>query len=167
MLSFSEVNSGGSQLKFTVLDYGGITRGSFVGEVVVPLAELRDQTIHEAWLDLYSRTGNRVEGQLNVKLHWIHSKVTFFAMRVSIICFKVKYHMLAAEKWKEAYAREHEELEEYQKHLALLWDPFQGMSHFKTVYENPRGSVKTESGIGNFDKKFFGMVQNITIKLCK
>ncbi len=74
------MNSGGSQLKFTVLDYGGITRGSFVGEVVVPLAELRDQTIHEAWLDLFERTGAKTQGQLNVKLHWIHSKVFVLVM---------------------------------------------------------------------------------------
>ena len=74
-ISLSEVNSGGSQLKISVLDYGGITRGNFVGEVVVPLAELRDQTIHEAWLDLFAKNGTKTQGQVNVKLHWIHSKV--------------------------------------------------------------------------------------------
>lgn len=72
---------------------------------------------------------------------------------------------MAAEKWKEAYGKEHEELEEYQRHLANLWDPFQGMSQFKTTYENPRGSVKTESGISGFDRKFFHTVKTVASKL--
>ena len=69
------MNSVNSQLKFTVLDYGGMTRGGFVGDVTVPVRDLGDQTIHEVWLDIFDKVGNKVQGQLNVKLHWVHSKV--------------------------------------------------------------------------------------------
>lgn len=76
------------------MDYGGITRGSFVGEAQVALSELREQTIQDVWLDLYEKNGVRTQGQLNVKLHWIHSKVLFIAKQFSkliylgqILCF--------------------------------------------------------------------------------
>ena len=69
------MSTGRGQLKFSVLDEGGITGSNFIGEVVVPLTELKDQTIHDTWLDLFDRSGNRIQGELNVKLQWIHSKV--------------------------------------------------------------------------------------------
>lgn len=71
----SEVNNPNSMLKFSVLDQGGLGRIGFLGEVVVPLSELKDQTIHDTWLDLFDKNGVKTQGELEVKLHWIHSKV--------------------------------------------------------------------------------------------
>jgi len=143
-----EVATGTSQLKFSLNDYGGLTGGNVIGEVVVPLTELKDQTIHDTWLDLFDRNGRRVQGDLNVKLHWIHSKV--------------KYYATAAEKWKEAYEKECEELEELHRYLENLWDPFQGMSQFKAGDGYMRHSAKSE--IGAFDRRVHHAVTNVTSK---
>lgn len=57
------------------MDYGSITRNSLIGEAEVALTELADQTIHEAFLDLFDQDGRVTQSKLNVKLQWIHSKV--------------------------------------------------------------------------------------------
>lgn len=80
----------------------------------------------------------------------------------------MKYHALTAEKWKETYMKEQEELEEYQRYLINLWEPFQAMSQFKgNADQLPRGSVKSDSGLGAFDKRLILTVQNVTSKFRK
>ena len=67
-----EVVNPDSQLRFAVYDQ---SRSDFDGEVIVPLKELKDQNIHDVWLDLFEKNGFKGKGQLHVKLQWIHSKV--------------------------------------------------------------------------------------------
>ena len=68
------VVSGSSQLRLTVSNQGGIIGDNFLGEIVVPLNGLKDQTINDTWFDLYDRNGAKLTGELNAKLQWIHSK---------------------------------------------------------------------------------------------
>lgn len=67
-----EVVNPDSQLRFAVFDQ---LKNDFEGEVIVPLKELKDQNIHDVWLDLFEKTGYKGRGQIHVKLQWIHSKV--------------------------------------------------------------------------------------------
>jgi hypothetical protein len=112
-----DVAKSSSQLRFVVLDGQKYNKRDFEGEVIVLLEELKDQNIHDVWLDLFDKNGQKTRGQLHVKLQWIHSKVI--------------YHTLYAQKWFEYYKKEDEELQEYERYLQSLHDPFTGMKTVK------------------------------------
>lgn len=96
-----------------VYDRANFAQDSFEGEVVVPLRELSDQNIHDVWLDLFEKQGYRGKGQLHGKLQWIHSKAKYFAM--------------VAQKWFENLKKEEDELQEYERYINMLHDPFPGL----------------------------------------
>jgi hypothetical protein len=92
-----EVVNPESQIRFAVFDQAR-SREDFEGEVIVPLKELRDQNIHDVWLDLFTRTGQKGRGQIHVKLQWIHSKVL-------IIYFFLKYRPSTMQWWLKSGMR--------------------------------------------------------------
>ena len=75
---YSDIIKSSSQIRFVVLDSSKFNKKEFEGEVIVLLEELKDQNIHDVWLDLFDKNGNKTRGQLHVKLQWIHSKVLLF-----------------------------------------------------------------------------------------
>ncbi len=52
---------------------------NFHGFVRVNMMDLRDQLIHELWLDLLTLEGKPGLGKIRLSFQWIHSNVTFFA----------------------------------------------------------------------------------------
>ena len=83
-LTFDVVNPD-SLLKFTVINNDPQRGDTSVGEVIVPLSELKDQNIHDDVLDLYDPYGQLAEGKLHVKLQWVHSKVKFKPLRLLLL----------------------------------------------------------------------------------
>ena len=74
----SDIIKSSSQIRFIVIDTSKFNKKDFEGEVIVLLEELKDQNIHDVWLDLFDKNGNKTRGQIHVKLQWIHSKVLIF-----------------------------------------------------------------------------------------
>jgi len=112
-----------------VLDASKYNKREFEGEVIVLLEELKDQNIHDVWLDLFDKNGQKTRGQLHVKLQWIHSKVI--------------YHTLYAQKWFEYYKKEYEELQEYERYLQSLHDPFTGMKGVRYAATSTTSTANT------------------------
>ena len=48
-----------------VFDYDGFSRDDYVGEVVLPLALLRDGAAHQEWLQLQARTKGGGSAHMN------------------------------------------------------------------------------------------------------
>ena len=47
----------------------------FNGEVFVNLSNFQDQSIYDAWLDLFDKEGNKLQGKIHTRMQWIYSKV--------------------------------------------------------------------------------------------
>lgn len=49
------------------------------GKCRMDLANLKDQLMHDLWLDLKSADKKAFPGRLHVRVQWIHSKITYYA----------------------------------------------------------------------------------------
>jgi len=79
------------------------------GEVIVFLNSLKDQNIQDNWFDLIDKKGTN-NGEVHLKLQWIHSKVKYFTMM--------------AQKWTENINQEEEDLKVLEKQFEMLHAPF-------------------------------------------
>jgi len=63
---------------------------SFHGFTEILLSGLKDQLIHDVWLDLFGMDGKEILGKLHIKFQWIHSKITFHADHLEKIRKKIE-----------------------------------------------------------------------------
>ena len=97
-------------LKIEVREQGKQGDAGFRGEIGVPLNNIQDQNIHDSWMDLFDKRGERTGGEIHLKLQWIYSKVKYFTM--------------LAQKWYEAMKKDEEDQKEFERQLQVLHEPF-------------------------------------------
>ena len=75
----SDILSGEEPIKITIMGKELIGPDSFHGFSSFVLSDLKDQLIHEVWMDLADLEGRFIPGKTHLKLQWIHSNITFYA----------------------------------------------------------------------------------------
>jgi len=145
-----------SYIKFLVFDSRLPSGDSFLGETTVRLSELQDQNQHEAVLDLFDEHGSRGRGQLHLKLQWIHSKAKYFAM--------------ISQKWQDNYNREDEELQEYERYLKTIYQPFPALQTINRLSKpapvvESKMNLPTFPGAENLEAHFSQLMTRAAMKI--
>jgi len=97
-------------LKIEVREHGKLGDVGFRGEIGIPLNNIQDQNIHDSWMDLYDKRGEKTGGEIHVKLQWIYSKVKYFSM--------------IAQKWLDSIKKDEEDQRGFERQLQVLQEPF-------------------------------------------
>ena len=74
-------------IQIQMMDYDAFSRNDFLGQVVISLEQLRDQTKHDDWFDIIDRNHNSTGASVHLVVQWIHSRV-----RKHFIFFKRFYN---------------------------------------------------------------------------
>jgi len=57
----------------------------------ISLDRLKDQLVHDVWMDLRNQKGQIIPGKLHLMVQWTHSNLTFYADFLARIQEKINY----------------------------------------------------------------------------
>ncbi|CAD8096841.1 unnamed protein product [Paramecium primaurelia] len=122
------VQTGKEDLKLTVCDFDKYTPNIVIARVDLNLSNngfnLKNQQLHDIWLDLYDINGNRSGSQLNIQIQWVYSKV--------------KYLRDVLNSYQQQVNQQEQELLQYERDLFILYEPFVKWRQLNTKgYQKP------------------------------
>lgn len=136
------------RLKVVVMTHDPQGQDEVLGEIVIPVSRLRDQYRHDELFDLQDLSGRPVSGKIHLVLQWIHSRV--------------KYLSDVIKKWDDHIRTQIEDKAEYERDLAILYEPFKGLLKLKSPNAGAQGRQPRQAPKNDFSgvERGGGGVQN-------
>eukprot|EP00743_Colponemidia_sp_Colp-15_P009840 GILK01010781.1.p1 GENE.GILK01010781.1~~GILK01010781.1.p1 ORF type:complete len:587 (+),score=83.73 GILK01010781.1:230-1762(+) len=105
------ITEGRSYLQVVVMNKDKFGSDEFIGQVAIPLSELKDQLKHDEWHVLQGKqVSDGDKGSIRLALQWIHSNVA--------------YLRAIMDQWDDAILADQEDIKKFQTELAKLQAPF-------------------------------------------
>ncbi|KAL4450908.1 hypothetical protein ABPG74_011750 [Tetrahymena malaccensis] len=128
------IETGDENIVFSLIDY---ISNNLIGFLELNIADLKNQQMFDNELQLQNENGINV-GFLKVKMQWIYSKVKFLEGVVN--------------QWEEYAAAQSQDLEDYQRDLLTLYEPFQQLQAFNRTQLNQNTYQGISSNTNPFDE---------------
>jgi len=96
----SDVLTGQELIEMQLLSKDLVGQTTLHGSCRLELVNLKDQLMHDLWLDLTNSKEKSFLGRLHIRIQWIHSKITFYADLIERTKQKIKEETTNRENMK-------------------------------------------------------------------
>ncbi|EAS01187.2 transmembrane protein, putative (macronuclear) [Tetrahymena thermophila SB210] len=129
-----QIETGDENIVFSLIDN---ISNNVIGFAQLNISDLKNQQMFDIELQLQKENGINI-GFLKVKMQWIHSKV--------------KYLEGVVNQWEEYAAAQSQDLEDYQRDLLTLYEPFQQLQAYNRNQLNQNTYQGIPSNTNPFDE---------------